>query len=173
MGRPLSTGFENKLSAAATTPGYLVEIEFPAIVRWSSLGGFLWNSQTWTSNSFSVSGFGIDGSAESSGSLTFNNHDNSVGTLCLANGVSNRAIRLYAFDGLTPASDEVRQIFDGYTDSFALNMRRVTISAVLRGKQSKKIPSIRIARTVVRQQITRPGTRFFWNEENYTLDNPK
>ncbi|MGL5002098.1 MAG: hypothetical protein ACRDAM_04100 [Casimicrobium sp.] len=173
MPRGISGGFETKLSADGTTPGYLLEIGFSPVVRWSSLTEFPWNSQTWLEKPFSVSGFGINGTAESSGSVSFNNHDNEIGTLCLAEGVANKTFKLYSLDGIAPASDEARLIFDGLADGFTLNSRRVTITALLRGKQSKKIPSLRITRSAIRQVITRPKTRVQWNGETFIIDNPK
>ena len=130
MSRPSVGGtFETKLGAAVTQPGYLLEIEFSTTVRWSTRGTLTWNSQTWTGREFKVQmsgGRGMDARL----TLTLNNHDNAIGTLCLADGVGNRNIRLWTFTGNAPGLTDCSQIFGGIGDTFSLTKRRVTIQAV-------------------------------------------
>ena len=103
MSRPSVGGaFETKLSGAVTQPGYLLEIEFSTTVRWSTRGTLTWNSQTWVGREFKVQmsgGRGMDAKL----TLTLSNNDNAIGTLCLADGVGNRNIRLWKFTGNAPS----------------------------------------------------------------------
>ncbi|MGL5003044.1 MAG: hypothetical protein ACRDAM_08895, partial [Casimicrobium sp.] len=173
MSRPISTSFESQLSAAAPSPGYMVEIAFPSMSRYSTRAAFDWGAMSFAARFFSVSGFGLEGTGSAKGSLTFMNHDNVIGTLCLANGVAARSMRLWSFDGDPPAADSARLIFEGECDAFALTGTRVTISCVRRGEVVKRCPSLRIKREATRQIITRPGTRVRWGGETYIMENAK
>ena len=70
--------------------------------------------------------------------LTLSNNDNAIGTLCLADGVGNRNIRLWKFTGNAPSLTDCSQIFGGIGDTFSLTKRRVTIQAVPKGWRSSK-----------------------------------
>ena len=171
MSRPSVGGtFETKLSAGITQPGFLLEIEFATTVRWSTRGTLTWNSLTWTGREFGVQmsgGRGMDARL----TLTFNNHDNSIGTLCLADGIGNRNVRLWKFTGNTPSLTDCSQIFGGIGDTFSLNKRKLTIQAVPKGLEVIKEPSIRIVRNSIRNEMTTAGTRIPWNGEIFILQN--
>ena len=171
MSRPSVGGaFETKLSGAVTQPGYLLEIEFSTTVRWSTRGTLTWNSQTWVGREFKVQmsgGRGMDAKL----TLTLLNNDNAIGTLCLADGVGNRNIRLWKFTGNAPSLTDCSQIFGGIGDTFSLTKRRVTIQAVPKGMEVIKEPSLRIVRNAVRAELTPAGTRVPWNGEIFILQN--
>ena len=103
--------------------------------------------------------------------LTLSNNDNAIGTLCLADGVGNRNIRLWKFTGNAPSLTDCSQIFGGIGDTFSLTKRRVTIQAVPKGMEVIKEPSLRIVRNAVRAELTPAGTRVPWNGEIFILQN--
>ena len=57
--------------------------------------------QTWTGRESKVQMSGGRG-MDARPTLTLNNHDNAIGTLCLADGVGNRNIRLWTSTGNAP-----------------------------------------------------------------------
>ena len=85
--------------------------------------------------------------------LTLSNNDNAIGTLCLADGVGNRNIRLWKFTGNAPSLTDCSQIFGGIGDTFSLTKRRVTIQAVQKRMEVIKEPSLRIVRNAVRAEL--------------------
>lgn len=161
----VGSGLAAKLAGAVTTPGYLVEIQFDTPVYWSSVGSFTWDSQAWTQYDFRV------GLSDSRLTLNFKNHDNVMGATVLADGVSNRVVKLWKYEGVSPGATDVVQIFEGLGDTYALNPREVAIRCIPAGYEVIKEPNLRILRNSVRQEITPAGTRVPWNGEIFILEN--
>lgn len=170
MSRPSVSGpLTAKLSAAATAPGYLIEVAFSTTYRWSSRGTLTWNSLTWTGLPFVVS-LSSDGAGGQKLSLSFPNHDNAIGTLLLTDDIANRSVTLWTFTGDSPAAGDVVQVFSGVGDGYQLDMRSAKIDCVPIGQDIVKVPSARIVRNSIRQRLIEPGKRIAWGNEIYELE---
>lgn len=73
MPRDISSALATELAKTITTVGYLVEIGFSSVRRWSNIGQVTWNSQTWQDVDFAVDGLSFDPDAPLSATLTIPN----------------------------------------------------------------------------------------------------
>lgn len=107
LSSPLSTAF----AAPVQQPGVLVQVGFSPVQRWSSRGTLSWNGFTWTGVGMRVDDLQV-GPLKVSGTLVLKNHDDVAGGLVLGQGVQDRAITIYGFDGAATASGDVVWLAD-------------------------------------------------------------
>lgn len=88
-------------AAPVQRPGLLVEMHFDTVQRWSSRGTLSWGGFTWASMDLQLQGLQVQPFAVS-GTLVLGNAGDAAGTLVLAQGVQDRLINVYAFDGAVP-----------------------------------------------------------------------
>lgn len=85
-------------AAPVQRPGWLVEMHFDTVQRWSSQATVDWGGHTW----HATSGMRVDSlqvqPLRVSGTLVLANHDDGIGTLLLTQGVQDRRIVVYGFD---------------------------------------------------------------------------
>jgi hypothetical protein len=170
--RALDSGLLSRLNGVATAPGAFVELGFSIVQRWSNRGPITWNSQSWSSVGFSaLYQAGSKGAQSDRVTLSLNNHDNVIGALLLGTNFAGLTIKLYLFDGDSPATAEVTKAFEGVGDVFSLTPTKCTMSFVSTADDIRRLPYARIVRSAVRQTITPPGTVITWNNERYELTN--
>ena len=58
--RTLSTALATALGAPVQQPGFLVQMGFSTVRRWSSFATTTWNGQTWTKEAVTVDGLAVD-----------------------------------------------------------------------------------------------------------------
>jgi len=160
----VGSGFETKLSAAVTSPGFLIEIAFSTVLRFSTRGDITISGTTWYARPFKVSG-------PPRPTITITDTDNVIAAYLQTEKIAGKAIKLWKFDGDAPTSLEYTQYFEGEGDDYTINKTSTVIRAVQKGVDTRKEPSMRIVRNSVRQEITKPGTKIYWGTELYTLEN--
>lgn len=81
-----------------TSPGYLIEINFPSPLRCSTRGTVAALGHVWISTSVQVEGITFNVAAAQKGKLTFFDPDGSIGSLLSHHGLADREIVIYHFD---------------------------------------------------------------------------
>ncbi len=85
-------------AAPVQRPGLLVEAHFSTVQRWSSRGVVNWGGFTWAAMDLQLLGLQVQPFAVS-GTLVLGNANDAAGTLVLSQGVQDKLIIIYAFDG--------------------------------------------------------------------------
>lgn len=109
--KALSTALSAALAAPVQQPAMLVEIAFATTRRWSSFADLTWNSQTWAKEDIQLEALQI-GALELSGSLLLGNADDAAAALVLAEGVQDRAIRIWGYDAAATGATDVVWLAD-------------------------------------------------------------
>lgn len=78
-------------------PGWLVEMHFDTVQRWSSQGTVTWGGHTWQGTGLQVEGLAVQ-PLRVSGTLVLDNADGVLGSLLLLQGVQDRQVTVYGFD---------------------------------------------------------------------------
>lgn len=125
--KTLSSALQAALGAPVQRPGVLVEVGFGAPQRWSSHGTVTWNSQTWTAQAMRLEGFQVEALAVR-GTLVVDNRDGAIGALVLAQGIQDRAIRLWAFDAAATALGDVVWLADAVGGGCQVGAKTVAIT---------------------------------------------
>lgn len=170
--RALSGALVSRLIATATAPGYLIEIGFSTVQRWSTRGSITWNALSWASMGFQLSYQpNSKGAVGDRLTLQINNHDNVIGGILFSAPFSGITCKAYFFDGDAPAINEVSQIFEGYGDVFNVTPGGSSLQFAGKGNDIVRLPYLRVARNAVRAEITPPGTAINWNGERFEITN--
>lgn len=117
--RTLTSNYQVVVNNTTTSPGYLVEISFPAgIVHLSSIGTVVFNSETWVPGRLKVSGISQDTKVNSTGQLTIGVDPDDPNimmgyALNETQGFTGRTIRIWTFDQLLLDSSNNLGINDG------------------------------------------------------------
>jgi hypothetical protein len=109
--RTLSTALATALGAPVQQPGFLVQMGFSTVRRWSSFATTTWNGQTWTKEAITVDGLAVD-ALRVRGTLTIGNADDAIGALILAEGVQDRPISIWGYDAAATATGDVVWLCD-------------------------------------------------------------
>lgn len=93
--------------AAVQRPGWLVEMHFDTVQRWSSQATVTWAGHTWQGTTgMRVENLQVQ-PLRVAGTLVLANHDDGIGTLLLTQGAQDRRIVVYGFDaGALAAADD-------------------------------------------------------------------
>ena len=84
-------------------PAWLVEVHFGTVQRWSSRATETWNGHTWTQRDMRVESLSVQ-PFRITGALVLGNADDVAGTLVLADGVQDRRVVVYGYDGAALAA---------------------------------------------------------------------
>jgi hypothetical protein len=96
--KTVPSGLATALAAPVQRPGLLVQIGYAPVLRLSSRGAVTWGGQSWAAADMQVVGLQVQPFSVS-GTLVLGNMDGSAGAMALAQGVQDRLITIYAFDG--------------------------------------------------------------------------
>lgn len=149
--------------ARVTTPAYFVEIAFSTTLRLSSRGNQVWNGYTWTGGRLGKVQAGNTG-----GQVELMNSDLLSGALVLNEGIADRAIRVWAFEGDDPGSAVM--IFAGVGDKAEIRADRVRITLV-----TEKLGTLYSPRRFVNavsgfHHLLPAGTKVSWGGQTLILD---
>jgi hypothetical protein len=97
----IPSGMAAAHAAPVQRPGLLVEMHFDTVQRWSSRGALNWGGFAWAAMDMQVLGLQVQPFAVA-GTLVLGNADDAAGTLVLAQGVQDRLVTIYKFDGAVP-----------------------------------------------------------------------
>ncbi len=168
--RTLSSALNTEVAKTVTSPGYLVEIMFAMPVRLSSRGTLTWNGLNWQAADFRVSGLAWDAAGEQTGRLDLGNTDLTYSSLVLAEGVAERAIRIWKFYGAAPGASDTVQIFNGVGDEAEIMHRHVSIGLTTEASGTALSPREFIGQASGFNWVPASGTIIPWAGENYRLE---
>lgn len=106
--KTVSTSLAAAHAAPVQRPGWLVEMHFSTVQRWSSMATVTWGGHTWAARDLRVEGLNVQ-PFRVSGSLVLGNESDAIGTLLLTEGAQDRRIVIYGYDAaaLTDTADAV------------------------------------------------------------------
>jgi hypothetical protein len=99
--KTVPTGLAAAHASPVQRPGYLVEVHFSTVRRWSTQGAQLFGGHVWTDVDLQVQGLQVLPFSVS-GTLALGNFDDGIGTAVLTEGVKDRLIQIYGFDAAAP-----------------------------------------------------------------------
>nr|SPS06208.1 protein of unknown function [Candidatus Nitrotoga fabula] len=146
-----------------TTPAYFVEIAFSTVLRLSSRGDQLWNGYTWTGGRLGKVQAGNTG-----GQIELMNSDLLSGALVLTEGIADRAIRVWTFEGDNPGSAVM--IFAGVGDKAEIRADRVRITLVTENRRTLYSPRRFVGAVSGFNHLLPAGTKVSWGGQTLILD---
>lgn len=125
--RSLSSALSAALGSPVQRPAVLVSIQFSPVLRLSSGPTITWGGYTWQGEDIGLDGLRVD-PVRVSGTLVLGNTDGTAGGLCIAQGVQDRAIRIYGFDAAATAAPDVVWLCDAHGSAASISARDVRIA---------------------------------------------
>lgn len=104
--RALAANLSAALGRPVQQPAALVQIDFAQPWRGSTHGLVTWNSAQWALRDLDVQNLTVD-ALRISGSVVIGNVDGVIGGLILSEGIADRRIRVWGYDGGVVAHDGV------------------------------------------------------------------
>jgi hypothetical protein len=105
--KTLSVALSAALGAPVQRPAILVELGFSTVRRWSSFADLTWDGEEWVKEDVALESLEI-GALRLTGALRIGNGDGAAGALVQAEGVLDRAVRIFGYDaGATAFGDVV------------------------------------------------------------------
>ena len=148
---------------SVTTPAYFVQIDFSTPLRLSSRGDQVWDGYTWTGGRLGKVQAGSIG-----GQLELLNSDLLSGALVLTEGVADRAIRVWSFDGDNPVAAVM--IFAGVGDKAEIGADRVRITLVTENRRTLHSPRRFVNSVTGFNHLLPAGTKVSWGGQTLILD---
>jgi hypothetical protein len=125
--RTLSSPTSTAVAKTITQPGYLVELDFSTVQRFSSRGDVSWNSFTWLNNNVVVGQLQEAPNGSVQLALAIGNADLAFGAVCLNEAPQEKTVTVWAFyEGATASGDPV-QIFSGVIDGCDISEAMVNL----------------------------------------------
>lgn len=148
---------------SVTTPAYFVQIDFSTPLRLSSRGDQVWDGYTWTGGRLGKVQAGSTG-----GQLELLNSDLLSGALVLTEGVADRAVRVWSFDGDNPVAAVM--IFAGVGDKAEIGADRVRITLVTENRRTLYSPRRFVNSVTGFNNLLPAGTKVSWGGQTLILD---
>lgn len=148
---------------SVTTPAYFVQIDFSTPLRLSSRGDQVWNGYTWTGGRLGKVQAGNTG-----GQIELMNSDLLSGALVLTEGIADRAIRVWSFDGDNPVAAVM--IFAGVGDKADIGADRVRINLVTENRRTLYSPRRFVNSVTGFNNLLPAGTKVSWGGQTLILD---
>lgn len=143
--RTLSAPTATATAKPISLPGYLMQLGFSLVLRYSSRGDVTWNGFNWIGANLKVGQLqeAADGSA--SLSVVIGNSDRAFGAVCLNEAPQEKAVTVWGFyDGALAAGDPV-QIFTGAIESCDITEAAVTLQLSSVNQRTLILPRRRIS----------------------------
>jgi hypothetical protein len=169
--RTLTTATATATESTVTTPAYLVEISFSAVIRLSTRGDQSWGGYTWTGGRLGkVSGLSWDGKGAQTGSIDIINTDLAYSSLVLNDGVADRPVKIWKFYGDNPGALDPVAVFDGVADEADIGPDAVRITLVGQNNKTLYAPRRFIGPGIGFNQLRPAGTKITWGGQTYILE---
>lgn len=146
MSRALSSPTATATAQTITRPGYLVQLGFSTVLRYSSRGDVTWNSLNWTANNVKVGQLQEKPNGDAALALSVGNADLAFGAVCLNEDPQEKSVEIWEFyEGAVAVGDPV-QIFGGVIDSCEIGEGDVKLTLSTLNMGTLFIPRKRITR---------------------------
>lgn len=166
----VSSAQQTAVSAAGTAPFYMVQIDMAATtLRFSSRGDVTWNGSIWVEQSLKVNGLGWDGTAMQTGSLDFQNVDNTFVAIVLSEGFADKRVRVWSADASALAAGDPVLIFDGVGDDADGDTKKLTLMLTSSGSRYQYALRSFIAPENGFTALPPDGMIVVWGNETYEL----
>lgn len=164
--RTLTLDAQAAVSATVTKPGHLIQIEFAPPIRYSTLGDVTIFGQQWAGNR-SVS---VRSISDSGGSIQIGNIDDAFAAIVLSEGVADRRVRIWAYDGEAVDDDDAVLVFDGVGDSADVDIEKVVIRLESQRASTLNSPRRFIGPSAGFNHLIAAGTTFTAGNQKVTLE---
>ncbi len=146
-----------------TTPAYFVQLDFSTVLRLSSRGDQTWGGYTWTGGRLGKVQINNNG-----GQVELINTDLVASALTLNEGVADRAVSIWSFDGDTPASPTL--IFSGVGDKLEIGADRVRVTLTTENRRTLYSPRRFINAVSGFNHLLPAGKSVTWAGQTYLLE---
>ena len=146
-----------------TTPAYFVQLDFSTVLRLSSRGDQTWGGYTWTGGRLGKVQISNNG-----GQVELINTDLVASALTLNEGVADRAVSIWSFDGDTPASPTL--IFSGVGDKLEIGADRVRVTLTTENRRTLYSPRRFINAVSGFNHLLPAGKSITWAGQTYLLE---
>lgn len=170
--RTLSSALITELGLTRTRPGYLVELNYSTVLRFSSMGNISWGSYVWAGANILVSNLSQDGKGFSTSSLSVGNTDSVMGALVLNEKANSKLVRIWTcYAGATAADDPVQEFY-GVTDGAEIFPEKVQFQLVSQHNQTLESPRVFISQLTGFSFLKPAGSIVSVGGETFTLKAP-
>jgi hypothetical protein len=125
--RSLSSALSAALGAPVQRPAVLVQVDLSPVLRWSSGPTITWGGYTWQAADVAVEGMRV-AAFRVAGTLVLGNTDGVIGAACMAQGVQDKAIRIWAYDAAATGAPDVVWLCDAQGSAAQVGLRDVRIA---------------------------------------------
>lgn len=146
-----------------TSPAYLVKIDFSTVLRLSSRADQSWDGYTWTGGRLGKVQISVAG-----GQIELINSDLLAGALVLNEGVTDRAVSIWAFDGDNPATPTA--VFVGVGDKLEIAADRVRITLTAASRRTQYSPRRFINAASGFNHLIPAGSKILWGGQTFVLE---
>ncbi len=158
-----------QLGLTVTSPGYLVELRYRAVVRLSTMGDLSWNALAWSAADVKVSGLTQDGAGASECQIRLGNTNLAYSALVLNEGAADIGVTIWAcYAGATDAADPL-MVFDGVIDGADIAADAVQLKCVAQGNATLYSPRVFIGALSGFSRLRPAGSVVAAGNEVFTL----
>lgn len=125
--RTLTTALQTALGAPVQRPALLVRIDFSTPWRATTDATLTWDAQTWTRADVDVQGLAVE-ALRIAGTVVIGNADNLIGATLLAEGVTDRRVRIWGYDAAATALADVVLLADAVGSTYSLTEREARVA---------------------------------------------
>lgn len=163
-GPTLPPSFSTGAALPITKPGYLVELGFNPVLRFSTRGDQTFGGQLYVGSMIAQYDVG-------SKRLTLLNPDNAISAIVLAEGVADRYARVWQFYGDAANTNATMVVFDGFIDGApVISAAKVTLSLYNESAGALFSPRFRINYQNGFRVLPVPGLKLEWNDATFILE---
>lgn len=144
--KTVSSSLQAKLGAVVTQPGYLVELQFSTLIRYSSRGDVTWNGNIFANYDVKVDSRQINAKGGAECRISIGNSDLTFSALMLNEDPQDKPVRVWKFyEGATFVADPI-EVFSGVVDSVDFAHDAVSLNLSQGNAGTMFIPKGRITR---------------------------
>lgn len=166
--KELSIDLSAALGAPVQRPALLVEIGYSPVVRLTTYTDITWDSRSWVVGPMRIDGLQV-GPFNVAGTLVLGNADGAAGSMLLAQGIKDRAIRVYGYDAAAVGEPDVVWLADAAGSGAQIGTRDVRIQLGHRSEGSYA-PRARVGAATGITQLLAAGTVLRINGIDLTLE---
>lgn len=169
MTRALSSPTAIAVAKLITEPGYLIQLGFSFVYRFSSRGDITWNSLSWVENNVQVGAMQELPNGNVALTVNIGNTDRTFGAACLTEAPQEKPVSIWAFYGTALAVGDPVQIFGGVIESCDISEATVALRLSALNMNTLFVPRQRITRAAGFNRLSPAGRVFQFNGARYEL----
>jgi hypothetical protein len=169
MTRAVSAPTAAAASQTITQPGYLLQVGFSFVGRYSSRGDVNWNGLDWLAANLQVGELQEQPNGSTTLTVQVGNTDRAFGALCLNEPPQEKPVSVWAFyEGAIALGDPV-QIFGGVIEDCDISEAAVTLRLSQSNQGTLVIPRKRITRDAGFNRLSPAGRVIEFDGVRYEL----